>query len=198
MKLELKQIQYNAPVTLTFTGAALVALLLGLMTGGSLTNTLFSNYRTSWFDPMQLIRLFTHVLGHVDWEHFASNFLLILLLGPMLEEKYGSRQLTLMILFTALVTGLIHTVCFSSSILGASGIVFMMILLSSFGNAQSGKIPLTLLIVVAVFMGKEIVQGVFVRDNISRFAHILGGLCGGAFGYFAMEEDKKGKQVRRS
>jgi rhomboid protease GluP len=183
MKTNFKKIQYNAPVTLTFTFAALIVLLLGTYLDSGLTIYFFSNYRTSFTDPMQYFRFFSHILGHANWEHFYSNFLLILLLGPILEEKYGSQKLLQMILFTAFITGLINTLFFNTAILGASGIVFMVILLSSYANAQAGKIPLTLIIVVVIFLGKEIVTGLTVADNISQLTHIFGGLCGGIFGF---------------
>ncbi len=191
MKINFKLIQYNSPVILTFTLVAFIVLLLGILSGGTTTSKIFTNYGTSIFDPMQILRMILYVFGHSNWEHFSSNFLLILLIGPMLEEKHGSKSLAIMILITTIFTGLIHIIFFDSGILGASGVVFMMILLSSFANAESGKIPLTLLIVVAIFIGKEIVQGITETDNISQLAHILGGFCGGAFGYFAMEEKKK-------
>lgn len=183
MNEQLKRFQYNAPVTLTYTFIALGVLLLGIATNHASTRILFSNYKTSFFDPFQYIRLFTHVLGHATWEHFSGNFLIILLLGPMLEEKYGSKNMIEMIIITAFVTGLLNTLLFDSALLGASGIVFMMILLSSFANAETGKIPLTLIIVVIIFLGKEVVSGILVQDNISQITHIIGGLCGGAFGY---------------
>ena len=178
-----KRIQYNSPVILTFTFLSFSVLLLGIATGGTSTNLFFTNFRTSISDPLQYVRLFSYVLGHANWSHFSSNFLIILLVGPMVEEKYGSSSLLEMIIVTAFLTGLINTLFFKTGLLGASGIVFMLILLSSFANAQLGKIPLTLIIVVIVFIGGEVINGLFLKDNISHSAHILGGLCGGVFGY---------------
>ena len=60
------------------------------LTGGASNRALFITYHSSLKAPMTYVRLFTHVLGHVDWEHFIGNMMYILLLGPMLEEKYGS------------------------------------------------------------------------------------------------------------
>lgn len=192
MKINIKKIQYNAPVTLTFTFAALLALLLGTYINSNITSYFFMNYRTSFTDPMQYVRLFTYILGHANWDHFSSNFLIILLLGPILEEKYGSIQLLKMILFTALVGGLVNTIFFSTALLGASGIVFMIILLSSYANVKARRIPLTLIIVVIFFIGKEVVTGLTVTDNISHLTHIFGGLCGGIFG-FMITQGKRSK-----
>ncbi|MBW9153648.1 rhomboid family intramembrane serine protease [Clostridium estertheticum] len=183
MLAKLKKIQYNSPVILTFTGLAFASYLLSYLTNGMFNKVIFSNYRTSFLDPMQYIRLFSYILGHANWDHFSGNFIIILIIGPMLEEKYGSKVLVQLILLTALVTGLINTIFSNDALLGASGIVYMFIILSSFTNAQKGKIPLTLIIVFFVFIGREIFAGAFSQDNISQFAHIIGGICGALFAF---------------
>ncbi len=183
MRLKLRKIQYNAPVILTFTFLALVSYLLSYLTNGTLNRVIFSNYRTSFLDPMQYVRLFTYILGHANWEHFSGNFIIILIIGPMLEEKYGSKVLVELMLVTALVTGLINTAFSRDALLGASGIVYMFIILSSFTNAKKGKIPLTLIIVFFVFIGREIFAGAFAQDNVSQLAHIIGGICGALFAF---------------
>lgn len=179
----LKRIQYNSPVVLTFTLLALGSYVLGIITNKFTTSLLFSNYRTSFLDPLQYLRLFTHVLGHSNWMHFAGNFIVILIIGPMLEEKYGSKKLTEMIIVTALVTGLIHTLFSNTVLLGASGVVYMFIILSSFTNTEAGRIPLTLIIVFFIFVGREVFSGVTTQDNVSQISHILGGGCGVMFAF---------------
>jgi membrane associated rhomboid family serine protease len=129
------------------------------------------------------ITIFTHVLGHAHWGHLISNLTLILLIGPMLEDRYGSKMLLLMMFITALVTGILNALLFNHYLLGASGIVFMMILLSSFTNFSQGEIPLTFILVLILYLGVQI----FSRqseENISHFAHFIGGLCGSFFGFF--------------
>ena len=133
-------------------------------------------------NPISYFRLASHVVGHGGWEHLVGNFTFILLLGPMLEEKFGSFNLFLMMLITAVVTGLLNVTFFNTGLLGASGIVFMFILLSSLTNFRASHIPLTFILVVALFLGKEILMAL-ETDNISQFAHIIGGICGCVFGY---------------
>ena len=138
-------IRFNAPVILTFALLSLLALLLGNWTGGTATTQFFSVYRSSLADPLTYVRFFGHVLGHTGYEHYMGNMLLLLLVGPGLEEKYGSGTMVWMIALTALVTGLVHFIFFPhSALLGASGVVFMMIVLSSFTAARRGEIPVTL------------------------------------------------------
>ena len=110
-------IRFNAPVILTFALLSLLALLLGNWTDGAATYQYFSVYRSSLSDPLTYVRFFGHVLGHADYEHYMSNMLLILLVGPGLEEKYGSGTMVWTIAVTALVTGLVHFVFFPGSVL---------------------------------------------------------------------------------
>ena len=86
------RIRYNAPVTLTFALVSLAVLGLGYVTNGWTTENLFSVYRSK-FSFFWIIRLFGHTLGHANMSHFFSNMTLFLLLGPVLEEKYGSKNL---------------------------------------------------------------------------------------------------------
>ena len=179
----LNKIKYNSPVILTFTLASFVVLILGYLTGGISTEYAFCVYRGSWSDPMFYVRWFTHVLGHADWQHFLNNFMMILLVGPMLEEKYGSESLLIMIVVTAVITGVINIIFFNTALLGASGIAFMLILLSSFANNKEGDIPVTLILVSGLYIGNEIINGVIAQDNISQVTHIIGGICGAICGF---------------
>lgn len=182
MKKLLGKFQYNSPVTLTFAFASLAVLLLGYVTGGLSTNLLFSVYRSSWTDPFAYLRMFGHVLGHANWSHYTGNMVLFLVLGPILEEKYKSRDFFFMIAITALVSGLFYVVLYPGNVLlGASGIVFMMIVLSSAAGMENGKIPLTLILVIIVYLGGEVLS-IGVKDGVAHGAHIIGGVCGAAFG----------------
>lgn len=177
--------QYNSPVILTFTLISLLVYFMGYITNGYTTEKVFVLYKTSLLSPMQYVRMFTHILGHATWDHFLNNFTIILLVGPMIEEKYGSKCVLQMIGLTAIVTSILNITLFPQvALLGASGVAFMMVLLGSFVNIQKGKIPITFIIIVLFFMGTEIITGVIQRDNISQFAHIIGGACGSLFGYW--------------
>lgn len=186
----LKKIDYNAPVVLSFALLSFFVLLLGEATGGTITFKYFCVYRSSLADPLTYFRLFSHVLGHANLQHYTSNMLLLLILGPMLEEKYGSKIILEMIIVTAFVTGIINFIFFSNGLLGASGIVFMMIILSSMVSLKEGKIPLTLIIVVIIYLGQEISIGLTTKDNISHLTHILGGVCGGVMGAMVFNKKK--------
>lgn len=178
------RITYNAPVTLTFILICGAVTLLGYVTSGRSTATLFAVYGLQLNDPLTYMRLFTHVLGHADLSHFLNNDMYLLILGPMLEEKYGSKAMIQMIVSTAFVTGLLHALFFGNTgLLGASGIVFACIMMASFTAFRQGEIPLTFVLVLVLYLGTEIYNGLAVSDNISNLTHIIGGLCGSVIGY---------------
>ena len=179
-----KKIHYNSPVVLTFFFLSVSALLLDILTKGWTTVHLFSVYRSP-ITPLFFVRLFGHVLGHSGYAHFAGNMVLFLVVGPPLEEKYGSKALLAGILLTALVSGLLQCALFPhTALLGASGIVFMLILLSSLAGMKAGSIPLTLILVAVIYLGQELYSGLFVQDNVAHFMHLVGGACGTGFGFY--------------
>jgi rhomboid protease GluP len=177
------RLRYNAPVTLSFSLLSALVLLLDQVTGGWLIRGFFTiapGFAAG--SPLSWLRLFTHVIGHASWAHLLGNFAFILLIGPVLEEKYRSLPLLFMMAVTAAVTGVISVVFLRTGLLGASGIVFMFILLSSFTNIRSGEIPITLILIVVLYIVREFVNAL-TPDSISQVAHIVGGLCGGLFGF---------------
>ena len=112
MKKNRIRLDYNAPLVLTFALLSGLSLAAGYLTNFSSTEMFFMTYRSSLLNPLTYLRLFTHCLGHANWEHYLSNMTYILLLGPMMEEKYGSRKLLYMILITAGVTGIANSILF--------------------------------------------------------------------------------------
>ena len=178
--------QYNSVLILSYFFISLAVLILKYVTGGVTNTYLFSSYRSSPFNPLTYIRLFTHVLGHQDFKHFSNNFIYILLIGPIIEEKYGTEDLLILMIITAGVIGLINSLLSKDRILGASGIVFMLIVLSSFTNLQAGKIPITLVLIFLFYIVNEIIDGIFKKDNVSHLGHILGAICGCLFGFYFM------------
>lgn len=178
------KLSFNAPVILSFTIVCFVVLLLDIITNGSTTNNLFSVYRSSLVSPLTYVRFFGHVVGHAGWDHFLGNIMLILVVGPLLEEKYGSSNILFVILCTAFVTGIVEFVFFPKvQLLGSSGVVFAFILLSSFTSITEGKIPLTFILVAVIYIGEEVYSGIFIEDNVANLTHIIGGLVGSGLGY---------------
>lgn len=185
------KLTWNSPVILTFAVICLVATALNYITGGKSNELLFMTYHSSLKSLMTYVRFFTHVFGHAGWEHFIGNMSYILLLGPLLEEKYKSRTLIEVISIAALITGLINYIFFPNvALCGASGVVFAFMLLSSFTSFKEGEIPLTFVLVAVFFIGQQIIQGITLDDNVSNMAHIVGGIVGAVCGYVLNKTSK--------
>ena len=178
------KISFNSPVILGFVGICFVVMLINMATGGKSNDLLFVTYHSSLKDPLTYVRFFTYVFGHEGWTHFIGNMGYILLLGPLLEEKYGSVRIIQIIGITALVTSLINYFFFwHVALCGASGICFAFILLSSFTSLNEREIPLTFLLVAAIYLGQQIYDGFTAHDNVSNLGHIIGGVIGAVVGF---------------
>ncbi len=180
------RITYNAPVVLTFALAAVAVYLLPQE-----ERLHYFSSHPQFIDWTSYTGMVTHILGHGSWEHLLGNFMLILLVGPILEERHGSASLLVMMLITALVTGLVNVAITNNFLLGASGIAFMMILLASTANIREGEIPLTFIAVAVIYLGGEIYRAITVDDQVSRMAHLVGGLAGAAFGFIGARAKRK-------
>lgn len=189
MEIEVKDyFQYNAAVTLTMFFISFATLILNFLTRGWTNKHIFSTERASLLNPITYVRLFTHVLGHADWDHFSSNYLKILLLGPLIEEKYGSINFLIMILITALATGIVNYIKGGTRLLGASDVGFMLIVLSAFVNMVQHKIPITLVLIILFYIVEEL-KNLKKRDGIAHYGHIIGAICGGIFGFICINQE---------
>ena len=188
-----RRITFNSPIVLGFVIISLGVMVANYLTMGVSNQLLFTTYHSSLVSPLTYVRLFTHVLGHAGWSHYIGNMMYMLLLGPMLEEKYGSSNILFVILTTAIVTGVVNFIFFPRvQLLGASGVVFAFILLSSFTSIREGTIPVTFILVAIIYIGGQIYDGIFVRDNVSNLTHIIGGAVGSGLGY-VLTKNKMGR-----
>jgi len=186
-------IYFNSPVILGLTFISAVILFGDILSSGFLNRLLMSRF-TSWLDIFMYLRFFTRVLAHADVNHYFGNFMLILVVGPMMEERYGAKRMLAMLMITAFATGLCNAFFFPQyATIGASGLAFMLILLASFVNIKSTGLPLTMLLVGFFYIGNEIVGGLIYDDNISQFSHIIGGVCGAVFGFYFRKDSAVNK-----
>lgn len=175
------RIYINAPITLLFVLTCLITLALDNITSGQSTKLVFSTYGSSLTDPLTYVRLVGHVFGHENLAHLVSNALYLLLLGPVLEEKYHDK-LIWVIVVTAIVTGIASRIVQPGvMLLGSSGVVFAFILMASITGKREG-IPITLILVAVLWLGQEIYSSINSVDNISQLTHIIGGLSGALLG----------------
>lgn len=187
------KITFNAPVVLGFAAICFIATLLNYLTNGKSNHMIFMTYHSYLMSPLTYLRLFTHVFGHDGGQHFIGNMAYILLLGSMLEEKHGPMKIIEVIAVTALVTGVIHYVFFwNTALCGASGVVFSFILMDSFTSFREGEIPITFILVAAIYLGQQVYDGVVLDDNIFNMAQVVGGVVGGIIRFLLNRKSKYG------
>ena len=92
-------------------------------------------------------------------------------------------------MITAITTGILHNIFKNTRLLGASGIAFMLVLLSSFVNIEEGNIPLTLVLICLFYVIDEIKDGLFKKDHISHLGHLTGAICGICFGFYFLNHN---------
>lgn len=180
---------YNSPVILTYFFICLIILMIDKLCKGKFSATFFTTYKNdSLLNPLTYFKLISHSLGHTDWDHLYSNFIKILLIGPLIEEKYGSINLLIAMIITSLIIGIVNKLFGKGGILGASGVAYMLILLSSFVNMENGKIPITLTLIILFFVVDEVIK-LFRRkkDGVSHLGHITGAICGVVFGILTLK-----------
>ena len=178
------QFDYNSPVIITYLFLSLGACFLNYITKGWTNAHFFSSYPSSPLNPLTYVRLITHSIGHQNWEHLVGNFLYILLIGPMIEEKYGSTNLLAMLIVTSVVIGIFNSIIDNYVICGASGNVYMLIVLSSFSNISEGKVPLTLVLILLFYITTELKNEFFGKEKgVYHWGHLMGAVCGLVFGF---------------
>ena len=175
------KITFKSPITLIF---ALLAVLFYFFfqADGDIPRifVLYGDFQlTNW---KWYISLIGYTLSHGSISHLIGNISILLLLGPMIEKRYGSKRLLIMLCLTALLTALVHIIFWNHHLIGASGLVFMMIVISSLVDIKGDEIPFTFILIVLLYIGKEVVRA-FSADDVSQFAHISGGVLGMMFGF---------------
>lgn len=188
MKLRLK---YNAPVILTFALICTGVLIFSEIFGYSMVQRWFVTARGPLNSIHTYVTMFTYVLGHSSVSHFVNNMMLLLLTGPVVEEKYGSKNTIIIMAATALITAIANMAVGTYGLIGCSGIVFAFVILCSMTSFGKGEIPITMILVVIFYLGQEIVNGLTLQDNVSQMAHILGGIAGAAFGFFLNDSNRR-------
>lgn len=140
---------YDAPVTLSFV---LLSIVLFLINHLALNNNLdfyalSSTTKNGGLVPFDLKSAFSYlktvfyIFGSENWTIMFANLLFILLLGPKIEEYYGSIIIGLMMLVSGLFTGVLNACFCTLPLWGPVSIVFMLIFLNAFISFSKKQIP---------------------------------------------------------
>ena len=145
----------------------------------------------------------TYMFMHADFSHIFFNMFAVLMFGPALEDRWGSRRYLIYYLIAGLGAAFVQEAywaisfnqmdAFSASVLsqiavtiGASGAVFGILLAFGwlFPEARMGLLFVPFMIpariFVAIYAAFELFFGVtgFAFDNVAHFAHLGGMLFG--------------------
>lgn len=194
-------VDLDAPVTVLFVIVSLVLFFLdsfvfkGKMTAAFMSSPAADgNLAFAADKAASYFRLICYAFGAVSWEVLITNLLFVLLLGPSMEERYGSIIIGLMMAVSTLFSGVL-TACFCKvSMVGCTPIVFMMIFLNSIMSFSKKKIPLSFCLIFILFIVRE----VFVKNPngvVGLIIGIAGGLCGSLFAFLA---SPKARATRKS
>ncbi len=188
-------LRYNAPVTFSFALICTVVLLIDQYVAPGFVATYLrapgADFQAS--QPQNWFALIFYVFGHENWTHLWNNLLFLILLGPILEEKYAPKAMLFMMAATTLVAGIFNVLLRQPPLVGSSAIVFMMIMLVSFARTKQGEIPVSFLLVFILFMLAEITRGAAPGSHdVSSVAHVVGGVCGTIFGFLKMAAGQGG------
>jgi membrane associated rhomboid family serine protease len=117
----------------------------------------------------------------------------LLLVGPSAEHVFGSQAMLIIFIRVAIVSGIAHIPVVVVSIythqLGASGIVFCVILLNSLVGIDSGEIPLSFILTAGLWCTDEFIKILWKTDNMSHHAHITGAIVGTFAAYYYKGKD---------
>lgn len=199
-KLKLKiKFNYDAPVTLTFTLLSVLLFVIDfvflkerLNSSIFITPTVSGDFQFSFSSLNSYLRLFLYIFGRESTLLFFSRLVIITLLGPRMEERYGSAVIGIMILVSTLFTGVLSASCCKHPFNGTDPIVFMLILLDMLFHISKKTISLSSALATALF-----IACLFINPNENGLVGILivlaGGLCGSLFAFMASPKTRTGK-----
>ena len=197
-KLNLK-FSYDAPVTLSFVIVCVFFFLLNtfVIKNGALGKILASPTTQAGAlpfivkQPLSYLRLLLYIFGSGEEVIYLTNFMIILMMGPAMEERYGSVIIGIMIFVSALFAGVLNACFCADSLVGAVPVVCMMIFLNAFMSFSKKTVPATFLAVIVFFGFFSINSGM---SAIRLIICIAGGLCGSLFAFLTSPKVKAAKK----
>lgn len=211
-------VSYDAPITLSFIFISTILFVLNkyvfkdllaqkaLICFGTAGNASFD-----YSSPLSYIRIIAHIFYAASWNQLLTNATFILLLGPVLEERYGSIVIGLTFFLSSLVSGVLAT--FSTTTLsGPSGIIFMLILLNTITSLEKKNLSLSSILIFVLYAAFTLYEGfqnnasmfsgnpfiIFCKSNISTLMNLIAGLVGSLAGFLTAPKASKSAKKQNS
>ena len=198
------KLRLDAPVSLVFSLACIIVFACDFFIfKGKIIPLLFTsagnakaNLPFNFSNPLDYIKIFTHVFGESSPSSLLINLSFILLLGPVLEERYGSPLVALEIAVVALVSGVLNACCVPLSLNGSSSVVFSMLLLACVASLNKKELPVSFVLVFVLYLVYVMYAAVknnpslsanafaaFFKANLQTFTNLAASVCGMLFGF---------------
>ena len=196
------KLSYNAPFTITLCAVSLIVFLIDKFAfKGSLMAKAFicrSHTGAIPFDFKNIkdyITLLSHALGNSSISTLLLNMILALILGPVLEERYGSPVMILMSVITTLIAGVLTACLGNTPLSGFQSIVIMMIFLSSLQPFQKKDLQISWIAVIIFYLVMDFIDlsdsnFTTVQKLISPAIELCAGLAGSLFGFLSAPKKK--------
>ena len=191
------QLVFNSPVILI---SSLITLLVFILQNTAIPNLIeiiassntasLTEQAFSPINPMHYVRLFTLIFGHYNMQTLCINLAIILLLGPRVEERFGTILVFIMFAITSFVAGILSVLFLENSICGLDGIALLLVILTLFECASLKEIYFSYIILLAVLIANTIVFSI-QQNNFGILLHYAGSLCASLFGFLDYSEHKK-------
>lgn len=196
---------FDSPVTISFSLLSVLLFVLNCLAfKGTLDVKILSSPTTSAgpipFMATQIssyLRLFLYAFGSQNFVGLLSNLLFLLMLGPVMEERYGSLVIGIMMAVSVLFSGVLNTCFCETSLQGCMPIIFMMIFLNSFMSFSKKKIPVSFLVIFVFYIAREVFGKTF-SEIVGLIICITGGLCGSLFAFLTSPKVRAEKKSAKS
>jgi membrane associated rhomboid family serine protease len=203
-KINLKFV-YDAPVTLSFIIIALLFFIISLIAPKAGIQELLvapsasGAAKFSFTNIKSILGLFLYIFNGKDRLLLFTNLLFVALIGPSMEERYGSFIIGIMMFVSGIFAGVLNACFCKDPMYGCSSIVFMLVLLNALMNFSKNKITGTALSMLILFILRE----AFIENHPNKALGVIivlaGGLCGSLFAFLtspkARSERKTGVTV---
>ena len=213
------KVNLDSPVAIFFTGICILCFILDyFILKGKLTASLTSSPTNALGalpfeikNPLSYLRIFFYAFGFESPAALITNLIFIMLLGPAIEERYGSIVIGIMMGVSVIFSGVLNSCFCSTSLKGCSSIIFMLIFLNSFMSITKKKIPLSFIFVIVLYIIKELLEKSFQLtaaeqtqtveksfEIIRILICIAGGLCGSLLAFLTSPKARAEKKYNKA
>lgn len=189
----------DAPVTLVLAAASTVVFLLDTVFALTLSENIFSCHgglsspAFNFALPLDYVRLILHPLGFRTHTSFLLCLIVVLLLAPQVENRWGSAVFALMLLASDLVGGTFTAAFSPAALSGLSGVVFMTLILAATDKKTLPASHIAAFVAFACFefFTPRSSQAVgFWQGRIPFFIELASGVAASLYGFFCSPQKR--------